>query len=343
MGNHGVFVGQCLRMNVRVAVALVVAIVLLALSHASIASAQNTANTLRVSPVRTDIDIKPGETKTVQTVITNLTDAPITVHPSTNDFVAGDERGTPALILDETMFAPTHSLKRFMGPLENVTIPARQAKTINVVISVPASAQAGGYFGAVRFEPTSPDGGGQVNLSPSVASIILVTVPGDIVEKLSLTDFTIQQKGINGSIFNTGDNIAASVRFENKGGSQMGPFGKLSVKKGDKVVHEVDFNDKTPRDMILPDSARRWDIPLSNVSGFGYYEVVGTFTYGQTNQSIEVTQSFWVIPWSVVVGTIIAFVLLAALIVSIVLFVRRSKRRGRITLGSRGRGPYRRR
>ncbi len=335
------FVKQRIRTNIRIVVALAVATVVLAISHASLASAQ-TANTLKISPVRTDIEVKPGETKTVQTTVTNLTNDPVTVRASTNDFVSGDERGTPALILDDDKFAQSHSLKRFMALLSDVTIPANQAKTINVVITVPADAQAGGYFGAVRFSPTSPDGGGQVNLSASVASLILLTVPGAVTERLDLTDFTIQQNGTTGSIFHSSEGIQASVRFENKGGVQIGPFGKVSVKKGNAVVYEADFNNKNPRDVILPEGARRWDIPLEKMSGFGQYTVMGTFTYGLQNQTIEVTQSFWVIPTWVIIAAIVGVLVLVGLIVGIILAVRRSKRKGRITLGGHGHRTHRR-
>jgi hypothetical protein len=113
------------------AIALPVAIALI-VSPASYAqstgSANNTANTLKVSPVRTDIEILPGETKSVPVTVTNLTNATVSVASITNDFVAGDDRGTPALILDADKFAPSHSLKRFMSPVPAMTIPAKQAK-----------------------------------------------------------------------------------------------------------------------------------------------------------------------------------------------------------------------
>lgn len=293
-----------------------------AVSSQSVSAAENTANTLKVSPVRSDIQIKPGESKTVQTVVTNLTKAPITVRAIQNDFISGDERGTPALILDESKYAPTHSLKRFMKPIADITIPAGQAKTVGVVITVPQNTQAGGYFGAVRFAPTSPDSGGQVNLNASVASLILLTVPGDIVEKLELADFAIQQDGTSGSFFQSSNDLQATVRFENKGGAQVGPFGKLSVMQGSQVVYEADFNNKDPRDMVLPDSARRWDIPLKKIGSFGNYTVTATFTYGEKNQTIEVTKSFWVVPQIVIIATIIGVLVLVLLIVGIVLLVR---------------------
>jgi hypothetical protein len=96
-----------------------------------------------------------------------------------------------------------------------------------------------------------------VNLSASVASLILLTVPGDTVEKLSLESFDVQQNGTNGTLFNTPANLQTSFSFENKGNLQIGPFGILSVKQGDKVVYQTTFNDQNPRDVILPDSSRR--------------------------------------------------------------------------------------
>lgn len=297
----------------------------------------NSANTLKVSPVRTDIEIPAGTVKTVDMYVTNLTETPITIRPIENDFVAGDERGTPALILDADKYAPTHSLKRYMTPLADVTIPAKQTSTITVTITVPVDAQPGGYFGAVRFAPTDPNGGGQVNLSASVASLILMTVPGDAVEKLNLTHFDIQQKGTTGTNFRTGEDLSVLLRFENKGSVQEGPTGVVSVKKGDTVVYSTKFNDATPREMVLPDSARRWDIPLKNIEGFGHYTVYGTFSYGAKNQTIEVTKSFWVIPWAVIIGAIVGLILLIILIVAVILGIRRKRNRSSMrSFGNRG-------
>jgi hypothetical protein len=313
-----------------------VAISLIASPRAFAAPVNNATNTLKVSPVRRDVEIKPGESEKVQTTVTNLTDSPITVRPVENDFVAGDERGTPALILDESKYAPTHSLKRFMTPLTEVTIPARAAKTIDVTITVPKSAQAGGYFGAVRFAPADPAGGGQVNLSASVATLILVNVPGKVVEKLALTDFNVLQKGKSGEMFGSPDDLQLTARFENKGGVQEGPFGKISVMQDDKtVVYEADFNRKDPRDMVLPDSARRWDIPLKKIGSFGHYTVTAVFTYGKNNQTIEVSKSFWVVPQMLIIAAVVGLLVLIGLIVGAVMFLKGYKRR---VLRKHGRG-----
>ena len=297
--------------------------------QSSAQSVNNSTNVIKISPVRTDIQIAPGESKTVQMTVTNLTNDPITVAPVQNDFISGDESGTPALILDANEFAPTHSLKRFMQPISDVTIPAQKSVTIEVVIKVPAGTQAGGYFGAIRFAPTIPGGGGQVNLSPNAASLILLTVPGPVAEKLDLTDFKIQQAGKDGNFFNTPNAVSAFIRFENKGNIQEGPFGKITVKNFGKVVYSTDFNTTSPRDQILPDAARRWDVPLNDLGSFGYYTVSATLTYGQKNQTIEVVKTFWIIPQIAVIIAIAALLLIIGLIIFLIFFIRKRRRQNR--------------
>jgi hypothetical protein len=302
-------------------------------------SVTNSTNVLKISPVRSDIQIAAGSNKSVPVTISNLTGSAIKVSAIENDFVAGDEKGTPSLILDADQYASTHSLKRFMTPLNDVTVPANNAVTVNVVITVPSNAQAGGYFGAIRFAPSDPNNGGQVNLSASVASIILLTVPGPTVEKLSLTNFEIQQNGKNSAYFSTPTNLQVYARFENNGNLQEGPFGQVTVQQGTKVLSSYDFNTKNPRDEILPDSARYWNIPLKNVGTIGHFTVSATFTYGQNNQTIDVTRSFWVIPLWAIIAAGVAVLVLVGVVILVIFLIRRNKRRRRM-YGRRGHMRY---
>ena len=294
-----------------------------------------TSGALKLSPVRADLEIRPGESGTIAITIVNLTNETITVHPAVNDFISADERGTPSLILDENNYAPTHSLKRFIGSVEDVVIAAGQAKSINVTIAVPADAQAGGYFGAIRFSPLATSDS-QVNVNASMASLVLLTVAGDVVEKLTLTDFAVQQNGTANDYFGDSDNLQLATRFENKGGLQLGPVGKVSVKVGSRVIYEADFNNNNPREVVLPDGARRWDVPLDNIGGFGNYTVTATFTYGKNNQTIEATKSFWIIPLQTILVMIGAGVLLIV-VIGMVLFARYRRAHRSLHFGNRNR------
>lgn len=304
-------------------------------------SATSSTNVLKASPVRTDVSIAPGASKVVEMTVTNLTNNPVVVSSIENDFVSADEKGAPALILDANTYAPTHSLKRFLTKIPDTTVPASKSITVKLTITVPLGTQAGGYFGAVRFTPATGADGGQVNLNPSVASLVLLTVPGPTTEQLNLTNFDVQQKNHTGTTFQSGDDLTVLLRFENKGNIQEGPFGKISVKNGKTAVYETDFNVTTPRDQVLPDGARKWDIPLKDIKGFGYYTVTGTLTYGQKNTTIDISKSFWVIPQTYIIGAIVVLVLLIALILFAIFFIRhRMKRRLRNQI--RGNSRYRR-
>jgi hypothetical protein len=271
--------------------------------------------------------VKQGESTKVPVFITNMSKVPVVLKAIENDFVAGDEKGTPSLILDENSYAPTHSLKRLMVPIPNVTVEPEKTKQVDVTINVPKDAQAGGFYGALRFAPVDGSGNASVNLSGSVSSLILLTVPGDLVEELELTNFDIQQNGTTGKNFRNSDNLEVALRFQNNGNVHVAPFGKVSVLKGDKVVYKTDLNATDPKGNVLPDSARKWNLPLKEMGKFGKYKVVGTFTYGTTSKSIEVEKTIWIVPTMYIIIGASILIGLIALIVFIVLFLKSYKKK----------------
>lgn len=297
---------------------------------ADAATSTNKSNSMMVSPLRTDITVAPGHSTVVEINITNLTKASLTLDPIENDFIAGaNEDGTPALILDKDKSAPTHSLKQFMIPLKQFTLAAGKTKTERLTIDVPPTAQAGGYFGALRFMPASEDNSKNVALNSSVASLVILTVPGSTVHKLVLTDFKVQQDGHSTGFFDnfsSANNLKLFMRFENDGNAQEAPFGQVNVTKGSKVAYTYNFNDGDPKELVLPDSARRWNIPLKNLGNFGKYTVSGTFSYGN-GHSIQIDQSFWIIPSILIIGVVVAIIVILLLIFGIRAFLKSYKRR----------------
>jgi len=271
----------------------------------------NNANSAKISPLRSDLTLDPGTSGTVKTYITNLTKDTVIFKAIENDFVAGDEKGTPSLILDENSYAPSHSLKRFMVPIPNVTVAAGQTQEVDVKVVVPKTAQAGGYYGAIRFAPAGTSSQ-QIALSQSVASLILLTVSGPTVEQLILTNFDVQQNGGTASNFRTPDNLGLLIRFQNKGNLQEAPFGQVAVQKGKKVVYSSNFNQDQPRNEVLPDSARRWTVPIKNLGKFGKYTVSGTFGYGTKGQTINIEKTVWIIPTAYILGGVglVAFLII---------------------------------
>lgn len=293
------------------AFALIITTALPAAAATSSTSIGGSGNGLKISPVTSDLIISPGQTKTVVVYAQNVTNSAISLQVLVNDFTAsGDETGSPALILNPNQYAPTHSLKRFVAPINGITLQPGEQKGVNVVITVPKDAAAGGYYGAIRFTPALTNTNSTVTLSASVASLILVRVPGNVKEDMQLLSLGVNQGtgGASQVLFTGNKNLIATMRFQNSGDVQEQPFGKLLLKQGSKTVATYEINNTTPAGNVLPGSIRRFTINLDKVGAFGKYTVVGNFGYGSSGQLLSGQTTFYVIPLALI-GVVIAIIL----------------------------------
>lgn len=287
-----------------------------------------TGNALKVSPVRYDFTMEPGTSKTFDIIIANLTSVDAVLDPAINDFVAaGDESGTPSIILDENQYAPSHSLKQFIPPLQNFALKAGQEKTIKVTINVPKDAAGGGYYGAVRFAPANPGGDKNVNLAASVGTLVLLKVNGEIKEDLSVAGFDVRKKGKPGSFFMDNKDLKNVIRFQNDGNIQLEPFGTVTVKRFGKKVQTTEINNEDLRGNVLPESIRRFEIDLKNLSSFGKYTLEGNFGYGTTGQLLTAKTTFYVVPMALILLGVVLLIALIFLIFVLPRMIRAYNRR----------------
>lgn len=182
----------------------------------------NTANGFKISPVRNEITVDAGKSQTVTINIENPTALPVVAKPLVNDFMASDaENGEPRLILDDKE-APRHSLKKLIGPIDDVSLGPKERKDVKITVTVPAGSPAGGYYGAIRFTPSVTTNTSSVGLTASVGSLFLVKVPGNLVEKLELVEFSAAVKGDTKSIIMKG-NPSIVTRIKNTGDIHLKP------------------------------------------------------------------------------------------------------------------------
>ncbi|PID99645.1 hypothetical protein CSA80_00040 [Candidatus Saccharibacteria bacterium] len=294
-------------------------------------------NGIRVSPVRTDVTMNPGESRAVTLTVQNITGADGEFQAVVNDFVAKGEEGQPALILEADEYAPSHSLKRYISEIPNVSVGKGEYKEVKVNITIPKDTAAGGYYGAVRFVTANDAIDKNVTLSASVASIILVRVSGDIVENVTLESLDVRSGDAMenpNSFFTSHKNLYVTARFKNAGTSHEQPFGKVVVKKGDKVIQTTEINNTEPKGNVLPDSVRRFNVKLDKIGSWGKYTVEGNFGYGKSGQLITGKTSFFVLPLPLIVG---AIALVAVVIAAIVWVPRAIKRYNANVLRKAGR------
>lgn len=290
---------------------------LAATTQTKTATPTGSGNALKVSPVRSDVEIKPGASQVLDIYVQNLSTSTADLQAIVNDFVANkDESGTPSIILNSNQSAPTHSLKQFISPIPQFTLKPNEQKDVKVTVTIPKTASPGGYYGAVRFAPASALGDQSVTLSASVGSLILVKVPGNIKENVSIASFDVRKDNIAKTMFTSGKGLQAVVRFQNNGDVQEEPFGKVIVRKGGQTLATYEINSTAPRGNVLPDSIRRFSINLDKIGSFGKYTIEGNFGYGSNGQLITASKVIYIVPTSILI-----IIGLAILLVLFVIFV----------------------
>ena len=289
-----------------------------AAAAAPAASGGNASNGLRVSPVRTDATINPGQSQAIPITVTNVTSVTANLQAVVNDFVASsDESGQPALLLNPNQFADSHSLKRYVEAIPAFSLQPGQQKTISINVVIPSNAAGGGYYGAVRFAPAdSSDGKNQtVTLAGSVGTLILVKVPGDIKEQLNIASFDVRSGDQASTFFTKNTGITAVIRFQNGGNIQEAPFGKILLKnRSGKTLAEYEVNNTDPRGNVLPDSIRKFPVSINKIGSFGEYKLEGNFGYGSSGQLLSASTTFYVIPIAAIIIFIAVVIILAFMI-----------------------------
>lgn len=293
-------------------------------------SSQNQAvNGFRISPIRSELTIEKGKSQTITIGVENPTTSPSTVKAIINDFVAGsDESGQPKLILDDKAPKPKNDFSKLVGDIPNLSLKGNERKTVDVKISVPADATPGGYYGAIRFAPAGSTGPGNVGLVASVGSLVLVTVPGNLTERMNLIQISASQNDKAKSFMTSGD-VSVLIRLKNTGDIHVKPFGRVSVKNMfGKEVASYEVNNTDPRSNVLPDSIRAFTNPLpKGKKWFGRYTVEANIGYNQGSGDVLYAKaSFWYLPTWFLYAFVIAIV---ALVAGGYFFVRRIRSRTR--------------
>jgi hypothetical protein len=278
------------------------------------------ASALTVSPVVLEYDLEPGDAVVGSIRLTNEGETAETYYASAQDFVAGDEAGSPSFI----GMSATRSLVDWLSfQTSRVTLGPGESAYITYNLAVPAQASPGGYFAGLLFSTESPHFAGQgVGVSAATGTILLVRVAGEVVEKGAVTDFSASPAS------STSLPVDFNVRFENQGTVHVKPSGVIRVTNmwgGTSAVITVNEDGGN----VLPDSARVFGASWSKAElpenaselvkewknfGFGPYTATLILNYGESNQVVSASTSFWVMPWMLVVLFIILLVILALLV-----------------------------
>lgn len=268
---------------------------------------------LEISPTVSQINVDPGKSTVLNIKVHNISRDTQAVSTQVDDFTPNGETGLPKIDLNSDG-SSQFSFKRWIKVLPSFQIVSREIKAVNVKIDVPANATPGSHYGIIRFTASPPGLEGQgVSISTSLGLLAIFNVSGQTTESMKVTEFSINQDGKTGKLFEATP-FTFVERLNNNGNTDLQPQG--SVELFDVFGHKVaNSGVNQPPHLVLPDSTRRFEQVLDyqtigNKHLFGHYTAKMNLTYGVGNKkSLVANYSFWVIPYRLIIAVI--FVLLA--------------------------------
>lgn len=276
------------------------------------ASNTNYGQALEIAPPLVNLTVDPGQTLTTQIYLRDISNGPLIVSGEANDFVAAGEDGTPKILLGSEDANDPYSMKAWVSSPASLSLVPREIKTMAITIHVPANASPGGHYGVIRFTATPPSlRGTGVSLATSLGALILVTVNGRITHNLSVQQFSVNQNGKAGSVFQSGP-LNFVEKLKNNGNVHEEPTGLVRISDMfGKELAAVGVN-ALPKN-ILPDSVRAFSEPLDksvigNKRLLGRYHAIMSVTYGPNKQVLTAGLTFWIIPYRLIAIVIILLV-----------------------------------
>lgn len=301
----------------RLMVTLLGVMLLVFSSTAAVVQAQQSAATpsgsgLSIAPTISEFTIKPGDSKSITVTLKNITVDNVVAQGVVNDFASDNSTGNPRIITDLSIKSP-NSLRNFITNIDNVPLNKGQQKNVILNIQVPKNATPGAYFGVVRYKAVpsgiNAPGPGQVALTASVGTIVLVTVPGNVREQVQVAGIHVYRGGHEGSFF-FGPPQTVGIEVRNYGNGFEKPFGTVEVNNTfNKTITTYPLNNPKQPGNVLPNSTRIFTHSISGVKRIGRYSVIASVSYGSGSQVLTLKKDFWYIPiW---LGVLILIVVLA--------------------------------
>ena len=272
---------------------------------------------LSISPTTSEFTIARGQAQKLDITLKNVTVSDITAQAYINDFTSDGQSGSPKIITDPNKRLPT-SIRNFVFGLEDVPLSRGEQKKLTIALQVPADAVPGAYFGIIRYKAVpagenAPESG-EVALSASVGSIVLITIPGKVTEQVQLSALHVYNGPHEGAFFfRKPTDIGVEVR--NLGNGFVKPFGTIELQDTfGKEVYNYQLNNTTPRGNILPSSSRIFTNKPKNIDKPGRYTITASVAYGTGSEVLTLKKTFWYVPaWLLftVIGVLVVLLLIA--------------------------------
>lgn len=265
-----------------------------------------------VGPGLAEIEVAPGETVVQYMSVTNRISGSRIFRLEVED-ITGSADGSRSVSLTGDKEGP-YSLRDWISfPEDSFTLELGERARIPVTFTVPPDAEPGGFYGSVLISTdrtAENQEGSNVPRSPLIArigSLFFVTVEGEAER----TGQTLEINTITDSAWYEEGPVNLGVVFENTGSVHLNPYGELAVTN--MFGEEVGFVELEPW-FVLPKSLRVREVTWDREFLLGRYTVTAKVNRGYDDIVDEVSTTFWVLPWKIVLGTFAALFVLIFII-----------------------------
>lgn len=269
-----------------------------------------TRNDFILEPAKIEVILDPGESSTKVLSITNRSSEERVYKIEIEDFAGSKDPKTAVQLLGREK--SPYSLKDFIRPeVESVTLKPGQKANINVNIAIPQNAEPGGRYASVLVSTGSAGPSEQSSGAKSISrvgALYFIRVNGPVKEDAKLIDF--KMVGGDKFLYEKGP-FNFEILFENNGSVHLIPSGSLTIKNtfGQQVA-DIPMQSF----FSLPQSLRGVQLTWDPGLAFGRYTANVQVTRGyqeNPDQTDAMSLTFWVLPWKVVIGFVLAIAIVA--------------------------------
>ncbi len=243
-----------------------------------------------ITPPVFELKANPGDKVSESISLFNNGSEDIVIATSVENLKPIGDKGQVSVVDDKEQSLP--SLKDWIVMNAGaINLGKGETKNVQFDLNIPQNAEPGGHFATVLFTTVNnkPDPGTGSLLSQKVGSLVFLTVAGTVQEKASVISFNALKR-----ILWKNQNINFILKVKNIGNVYVRPRGFLIINDiFGRKVSEIEIDGKN----VLPTAIREIPMQYNAKNLFGPYTATLSLTYGSTNQNINATTGFWIIPF----------------------------------------------